>query len=142
MRKMLVGLVMLLAGTVGCGHAPAQRPAGEVKQDFRDDGEELAYLSSLANPTLDQWRRREELRRKREDEDRRAERDREQQREQARFTYRMAHARELEKVAPSAAVTYYREVVDQVPNSPEGREAAEAIKRLEAAGYGARPKGN
>jgi hypothetical protein len=132
MRQLIVLVGALLAG---CGPSSMPEVTEANPAAFRDEREELSYLSSLSNPTVKQWRRREELRRIRVDEDRQWERDRERERDTADLSATMARARELERIAPSAAWVRYKDVVERFPGSPEAKEAAEAVLRLEQAGY-------
>jgi hypothetical protein len=53
MRTLLY--LTLTALALGCGSSPEAKPA------FADEYQEYRYLSELANPTPEQWKRREEL---------------------------------------------------------------------------------
>jgi ABC-type glycerol-3-phosphate transport system substrate-binding protein len=51
---LVLGTALMLAG---CGGNAAKPPAPQ----FKDDAEELRYLKSLSSPTVEQFRRKEDL---------------------------------------------------------------------------------
>jgi hypothetical protein len=114
---------------------------------FASESEELAYLSSLANPSPDQWKRRRELRGKAESADR-AERAKaleaaaavEREMEVRAAAREAARPREMMELAdkhraerkPGLAVVVAKDVMTKYPDSAEAKAVPSFIARCEA----------
>jgi hypothetical protein len=128
MRTMIVSVLCLAIG-VGCGGAK-----------FADEREELSYLSSLSNPTPEQWKRKKEL-----EEQARSEQSAQEEAIQNDPAHVAARAKERAddiakcvkdarfyegKGAFMGAIGCWEAARDRYPDSPEAKEAPREIARL------------
>jgi hypothetical protein len=111
--------------------AVPSRPQPPIREDFefRSEAEELAYLTSLANPTPIQWRRRNELKEKEEEAVARAEAAYQAKRPKMLRAEAAKHRREGK---PNAAIAKLREIVEKYPNSPEAEGSPGLIDECKA----------
>jgi len=148
--KSVALLAIILSLAAGCGSK-----LGTAK--FDSEREEHAYLSSLSNPTPEQWKRKNELTEKiaREslESSRRAEAafaaewnapaavaqraKEEAERNSAAIKELMESGAEKEgKGEPGLACFYYRSIIDKFPNAPEADTARERLKLCRKIAYG------
>lgn len=119
-------VVLAIVLGIGCG-------SKQEAVTFKDKGEELRYLESLSNPSVDQFRRREELRDEAAHERYEREFRASVQDRQAKINRLMSQARDYEtRKIWTLAAEKYNEVSSTYYGSPEAKEANAFLERYEA----------
>jgi hypothetical protein len=130
--RLVVIAFTLLTTLAGCGSS------------FRNEQEELTYLSGLSNPTPEQRQRREDLQHKEVEEGERlsgqvsgtlarAKKRLADKTSQEELQWSMKQAKEYEARGDlKLSLNSYRFVLKTYPNSPEAQTAAQEIQRIEA----------